>query len=77
MRDVVVLAEDAAEAASGEEDGAGAMVALDAGLFAEMGGDDIDLGGLGADQAEAGLFIAVDSAKPWAEVAVAEVGMGC
>ena len=77
MCDVVVLAEDAAEVASREEDGARAMVALDAGLFAEMGGYDVDFGAFGGDQAEAGLLIAVDSAKPRAEVAVAEVGRGC
>ncbi len=47
--DVVVLAEDAAEVASRKEDGAGTVVALYAGLFAEMGGYDIDFGGLGAD----------------------------
>ena len=76
MCNVVVLAEDAAEVASGKEDGAGAVMALDAGLFAEMGSYDIDLGGLGTDEADAGSFPAVDSAAPRAEVAVAQVGIG-
>ena len=76
VRDVVVLAEHAAEVASRKEDGAGAVVALYAGFLAEVGGDDIDFGGLGADEAEACFFIAIDSAQSWAEVAVAEVGIG-
>ena len=74
--DVVVLAEDAAEVAPREEDGARAVVALYAGLFAEMGRYDVDLGGLGADEADAGCFPAVHSAASRAEVAVPEVGIG-
>lgn len=77
VRDVVVLAEDAAEVAAGEEHGAGAMVALDAGLLAEVGGDDVDFGGRGADEAEAGFFIPIDSALARAEVAMFEMGIGC
>ena len=76
MRDVVVLAEDAAEVASGKEDGARAVVALDAGFLAKVGGYDIDLGGLGADEADTGPFPAVDAAASGAEVAIAQVGIG-
>ena len=76
MRDVVVLAEDAAEVASGKEDGARAVVALDAGFLAKVGGYDIDLGCLGADEADAGSFPAVDAAASRAEVAIAQVGIG-
>lgn len=74
--DVVVLAEDAAEVASREEDGARAVVALYARLLAEMGRYDIDLGGLGADEADACLFPAIHSAASRAEVAVSQVGVG-
>lgn len=76
VRDVVVLAEDAVEVAAGEEDGPGAVVPLYAGLLAEMGRDDVDFGGFGADEADAGLFPAVHSAASRAEVAVAKVGVG-
>lgn len=75
VRDVVVLAKDAAEVAAGEEDGAGAGVALDAGFLAEVRGDDVDRGGFRADQAEARLDVAVDAAAAGAEVAVPEVGV--
>ena len=53
------------------------VVALYAWLLAEMRGDDIDFGGLGADEAEACFFVPIDSAESWAEVAVPEVGIGC
>ena len=76
MCDVVVLAEHAAEVASGKEDGARAVVALNAGLLAEMGSYNIDLGGLGADEADASPFPAVDAAASRAEVAVTQVGIG-
>ncbi len=73
--DVVVLAEDAAQVAHAEEDGAAAVVALDAGLLAEVGGDDVDLGLL-ADEAHARGLVAVDAAETGAQVAVAQVGVG-
>ena len=76
VRNVVVLAEDAAEVAAREEDGPRAAVALDARLLAEMGGDDVDGGGAGADEAEARRLPAVDAAASRAEVAVPEVGVG-
>ena len=76
VRNVVVLAEDAAEVAAREEDGARAIVALDARLLAEVGGDDVDRGGAGADEAEARRLPAVDAAASRAEVAVPEVGVG-
>ena len=72
----MVLAEDAAEVASREEDGARAVVALYARLFAEMGGDDVDFGGLGADEADACRLPAIDSAPSRAEVAVLQMGVG-
>lgn len=45
-------------------------------LFAETGGDDINFGGLGADEADAGFFPTIYSVSSRAEVAVLEVGMG-
>ena len=75
MRDVVVLAEDAAEVASREENGAGAVVALYAWLFAKVRGDDVDFGCLGANEANACSFPAIDSAASRAQVAVAEVSV--
>lgn len=51
-------------------------MALYAGFFAEMGSYDIDLGGLGADEADARFLPAIDSAASRAEVAVSEVGIG-
>ena len=51
-------------------------MALYAGFFAEMGCYGINLGGLGADEADACLFPAIHSAASRAEVAVPEVGIG-
>ena len=73
----MVLAEDAAEVAAGEEDGPGAVVALNARFLAEVGGDHIDFCRLGADEADARLFIAVYATAAGAEVAVFEMGVGC
>ena len=75
MGDVVILTEDATEIASGKEDGSRAIVALYARLFAKMGGDYVDFGRLGADEADARLFPAIHSASSGAEVAVFEVGI--
>lgn len=74
--DVVVLAEDAAQVAAAEEDGAAAVVALQARLLAEVRGDGVHLDRLGADQADAGCFPPVDVAFARAEVAFGEVGVG-
>ena len=52
-------------------------MALYAWLFAEMGGYDIDFGGLGADEADARCFVAIYTATSWAEVIVPEVSIGC
>ena len=41
VRDIVVLAEDTSQITSGEEDGARAVVALETGFFAEVGGDGV------------------------------------
>ena len=75
MRDIVVLAKDAAQVAAAEEDGAGAVVACDAGLFAKVRADDVHFH-IGADEAVAGLLEAIDGAEAWAEIAVAQVGVG-
>ena len=50
-------------------------MALYARLFAEMGGDGVDFGRLGADEADARLLPAIHSASSGAEVAVLEVGI--
>ncbi len=76
MRNVPVLAKDAAEITAGEEYGAAAVVALDTGFFAEMGGECVYGGGGGGDQAPACAFVAVGAAEAWTEVAVLEVGVG-
>jgi len=71
----MVLAEDAAQVAAAEEDGAAAIVALETGLFAEVRGDCVDED-VGADEAVAGGAEAVHTAEAGAEVAVREVGVG-
>jgi hypothetical protein len=76
VRDVVVLAKDAAQVAAAEEDAAGAIVACDAGFFAKVRADDVYFDGGGPDEAVAGLLVAIDTAETRAEVAVAEVGVG-
>ena len=77
MRNVVVLAEDAAEVTAGEEDSTGATVPLDIGFLAIMRGDGVDLGGRGVNEAVAGFLIAVHAAEARVEVTVEEVGVGC
>lgn len=67
---VVVLAEDAAEVAHAEEDGAGTVVSLDARFLAEVRGDSVDLDRFCTDQADPGGLIAVYGAQTGAEVAV-------
>ena len=76
MRNIPVLAEDAAEVTAGEEDGAAAVVALDAGFFAEVGRDCVYGCGGGGDQTPACFFVAVGAAEARAEVAFLEVGVG-
>ena len=49
MRYIPVLAEHAAEIAAGEKYRAAAVVALDAGFFAEVGGECVDGAGGGGD----------------------------
>lgn len=72
VRNIVVLAEDAAEIAAGEEDAAAAIVALDARLFAEMRRDGVH-DDVGPDQAGSRPFEPVDTAEARAKVAVPEV----
>jgi hypothetical protein len=76
MRDVMVLAKDAAQVAATEEDAARAIVACDAGFFAKVGADDVHFHCGGADEAVARLLVTIDPAEARAEVAVAEVGVG-
>lgn len=72
----MVMAEHAAEVTSREEDRAGTIVTLYAWLFAKIEGYDIDFGGLGADEADAGCFPGIHSAASWAKIAISEVGIG-
>ena len=76
MRNIPVLAENAAEITSREENGPAAIVALDAGFFAEVGREGVDGGGGGGDETPACFFVAVYAAETGAEVAVKEVGVG-
>ena len=73
----MVLAEDAAEIAPGEEDRPGAVVPLYARFLAEVGRDNIDFCGLGADEADARPFVAVYATVAGAKVAVFEMGVSC
>ena len=77
MRNVVVLAEYAAEVAPGEEDGPRAVVTLYARFLAEVGRDNIDFCGLGANEADARSFVTIYATAVWAEVAVFEMGVRC
>ena len=52
-------------------------MALNARFLAEVGGDHIDFCRLGADEADARLFVAVYATAAGAEVAVFEMGVGC
>jgi len=75
MGDIVVLAEYTSQVTAREEDRAGAIVPLETGLLAEVRRDRV-YEDIRADQAVACCFEPVYAAKPWAEVAVAEVGVG-
>ena len=72
---VMILTEDTAQVAAREEDGSAAVVTSDAGLFAKMRADDIDLD-IRSDQAVACLLVPIDRATARAEVAVPEVCIG-
>lgn len=65
MGDIVVLTEYAAQVTAGEEDATGAVVALETWLFAEMRRDCVHED-VGADEAVASGFEAVDAAEAWA-----------
>ena len=73
----MVLAEYATEVAPREEDGPGAVVSLYARFLAEVGRDNIDFCGLGANEADARPFVAIYATAAGAEVAVFEMGVGC
>lgn len=72
----MVLTKGAAEVTHAEKHRARAVVARDAGLFGEMGGDDVDFCCEGACEADARGLVAVDGAEAGAEVAVGEMGVG-
>lgn len=72
MCDVVILTKNTAQVTATEEDGAGPIVALETGLFAEVRGYGV-YEDVGADQTVAGCLEAVDGAQAWAEVAVGEM----
>ena len=76
LRELVVLAEEAAAGAAGEEDGSGAVGAGDAGLLAPVGDDgaDAEFGRLAAEAGLAGE--AVGAAASRAERAVRVVVEG-
>ena len=72
----MVLAEDAAQVAAAEENTARAVVSCDARFFAKVRANDVYFGGGGANEAVAGLLIAIDATETRAEVAIAEVCVG-
>jgi hypothetical protein len=72
----MVLTKDTTQVAAAEKDAAGAVVARDAGFFAEVRTDDIDLSGLRTNETVPSLLIPVNAAEARAKVAVAEVGVG-
>src|ERR1700735_67601 len=72
----MVLTKDTTQVTAAEKDAAGAVVARDAGFFAEVWTDDIDLNGLRTNKAMPSLLIPVNAAEARAKVAVAEVGVG-
>ena len=74
VRDVVVLAENAAQVAAGEEDSTATIVALDAWLLAKVRRDRADLD-VRSDEAYACCFVPIHAAHSRAKVAVAEVGV--
>jgi hypothetical protein len=72
----MVLTKDTTQVAAAEKDAAGAVVARDAGFFAEVRTDDIDLSGLRTNETMPSLLIPVNAAEARAKVAVAKVGVG-
>ena len=72
----MVLAKDTTQVAAAEKDAAGAVVARDAGFFAKVRTDDIDLSGLCTYKTMPSLLIPVNATEARAKVAVAEVGVG-
>ena len=72
----MVLTKDTTQVTAAEKDAAGAVVARDAGFFAKVWTDDIDLNGLRTNKAMPSLLIPVNAAEARAKVAVAEVGVG-
>lgn len=72
----MVLTKDTTQVAAAEKDAAGAVVARDAGFFAEVRTDDIDLSGLRTNETMPSLLIPVNAAEARTKVAVAKVGVG-
>lgn len=75
MRDIVVLAKDAAEIATGEEDTAASMSTLNAWLFAEVRRDCID-DDIGTDKTCSATFEAVHAAEAGTEIAISQMSVG-
>ena len=69
MRNIVVLAEDAAQIAAGKEDRATTIMALETWLLAEVWRDCID-DYICANEAGPAFLEAIDAAEPRAEVAI-------
>jgi hypothetical protein len=72
----MVLTKDTTQVAAAEKDAARAVVARDAGFFAKVRADDIDLSGLRTNETVPGLLVPVNATEARAKVAVAEVGVG-
>ena len=75
VRNIMVLAEDAAQVTAAEEDATRPVMSLDAGLFAKVRRDSIDLH-IRADEAGSSFLEAVHAAEARAEVAFSEVCIG-
>lgn len=70
---LLVLTEDAAQIASGEEDTARPIMALETRLLSKVRCNGIDLHRLGSDQAHARLLIPIHTAHARTKVALAKV----
>lgn len=76
MCNIVILAKDATQVATAEENRTRAIVTLKTGLFAEMGSNCRDLDGFGPYQTMPCALISIDIAEAWAEVALPQMSVG-
>lgn len=72
----MVLTENASQVAAGEENRAGAVMALETGLFAEMRSDCVH-DDIGPYQTMSSLFKPVHRAQTRTEIAVRQVSISC